>query len=79
MMRVTVSDRGRRSIHDYGFDLVSVDIADTCPVCGGPRGKPKSRQFCDDGQFYSVDCWENPCGHVDKYDAVIREAKGGAS
>jgi hypothetical protein len=54
----------------------TVTIADTCPVCGGPRGKPELRQFCEEGIFYSVHCWQNPCGHIDHYPDVLKEAAG---
>ena len=53
----------------------NVTIADTCPVCGGKRGEPKFRSFCEDGEWYGADVWTNECGHVDKYAAVLAEAK----
>ena len=55
--------------------LVIVRISKCCPVCGGPRGEPVARQYCEDGEFYTVDNWTNCCGHLDKYDDVYREAK----
>lgn len=55
----------------------SVTIADTCPVCGGPRGTARNANQCDDGEFYSVDVWDNPCGHIDHYNAVLNEAERG--
>lgn len=51
-----------------------IRIADTCPVCGGPRGEPVHRNQCEDGEWYPVDTWENPCGHLDKYAACLKEA-----
>jgi hypothetical protein len=52
----------------------TVEIGDKCPVCGGLRGTPVKRPFCEDEDFYSVDCWVNPCGHIDYYPNVLEEA-----
>lgn len=76
-MTVTIRDRSREA--PWGYGLTSpvtrkVTISATCPKCGGPRGEPKGRNSCDDGAFYWVQTWSNPCGHVDMYDAVVREA-----
>lgn len=54
---------------------VTIEIGNNCPVCGGPRGKPYSYNFCEDGEWFTVDRWENPCGHIDKYGDCIREAQ----
>lgn len=61
--------------------IVTVTIAATCPRCGGPRGVDTIRghRFHEDGEWYVVDRWSNPCGHVDMYDAVLREAREGAT
>jgi hypothetical protein len=53
---------------------VEVEISKTCPVCGGPRGEPGWYNFCEDGEWYSVNTWQNPCGHVDHYADVLIEA-----
>ncbi|MDX8367710.1 hypothetical protein [Cytobacillus sp. IB215665] len=39
----------------------------TCPTCGQEMGQPTAKQFCEDGEFYNVNVWENDCGHVAKY------------
>lgn len=52
-----------------------VTISAYCPQCGGKRGEPRWHRQCDDGEWYSVQVWTNPCGHVDMYDAVLVEAK----
>jgi len=70
-MLVTIPDRRNNS-----YSRVVVEIADTCPVCGGPRG-PLSAGQCREGDIVSV--WHNECGHKDLYDDVIREAEGRAS
>ena len=30
---------------------------------------------CDDGAWYDVSVWNNPCGHVDMYADVVIEAQ----
>ncbi|WP_114152976.1 hypothetical protein [Chromobacterium haemolyticum] len=71
-MEVTVSERGQDG---YVARIVTVQIPDACPQCGGPRGTPALRRYCEEGAFYYVDNWDNPCGHVDFYPAVLAEAK----
>src|SRR5690606_41858302 len=51
-----------------------VTIPAACPRCGGPRGVARNLNQCDDGAYYSVDVWDNPCGHVDMYAAVVKES-----
>lgn len=74
-MTVTVRDRSRESNYYYGPFFATVTIPRTCPVCGGPRGNPVRRTFAEDGAFYTVDQWENPCGHIDMYADVIEEGR----
>jgi hypothetical protein len=78
---VTVVDRestSRRWGHGPGGapDLATVEISDRCPVCGGPRGVPQWSRFCEDDDWYGVNTWRNPCGHVDQYADVLAEARG---
>lgn len=54
--------------------VTTVEIPAVCPTCGGPRGVPRNLNQVEDGAHYSVDVWDNPCGHVDAYEAVAREA-----
>lgn len=72
-MTVTVVDR--RSADGWKFQIRTVWINNTCPKCGGPRGKPVRRPYCEDGEFYAVDNWENPCGHRDLYGDVLNESE----
>lgn len=51
-----------------------VEILAECPRCGKPRGKPSTVRQHDDGVTYYVDVWTNPCGHVDRYEDVAKEA-----
>ncbi len=54
---------------------VKVKLHWVCPVCGQPRGKIKKVRSYDGSLILFCDGWGNPCGHVDKYDDVIAEAK----
>lgn len=51
-----------------------VVIPAICPQCGGPRGKVRGMNGCDDGDYYHVNVWDNPCGHNDWYHNVLVEA-----
>lgn len=56
-------------------NIVSVTVDWECPVCGGPRGEPHGYNFYEDGDTYHCDTWYNDCGHIDRYDAVLKEAR----
>ena len=60
-----------------GFSSITVTISDYCPKCGKKRGIDTIHKgFSYDGsRRLSVDCWENPCGHVDKYSEVREEVR----
>ena len=45
-----------------------------CPACGGPRGEPFPSHSYDGSRRLHVHGWHNPCGHVDKYSEVLKEA-----
>jgi hypothetical protein len=53
----------------------AVTIDATCPKCGGPRGRPYPYRFHEDGDWLTCDRWDNPCGHIDKYDDVLAEVE----
>lgn len=61
--------------HD-GHAFVRVTLIWECPRCGGPRGEPHPALSFDGSRRLSVDGWDNPCGHVDLYRDVRREAYG---
>lgn len=46
-----------------------------CPKCGGPRGAICGHNQCEDGEWFHVNVWDNPCGHVDYYSTMLMEAK----
>ncbi len=62
------------SAEHAGLYSVTVELEWTCPQCGGPRGEVYSGFSFDGSRRLSVDCWQNPCGHVDTYAAVRKEA-----
>ena len=60
-----------------GFASMTVTISDYCPKCGKKRGINTIHPgFSYDGsRRLGVDCWENPCGHIDKYNEVREEVR----
>ena len=63
-----------------GHYSAKVAVRWVCPTCGGPRGEVTRGISYDGSRRLGVDTWKNPCGHVDKYVDVLREAKAlGAS
>ena len=74
-MKVTVMYRNNW-FGDDGWTYYSkaIEIADNCPVCGKPRGKPYGYNFTEDGENFFVNRWDNPCGHIDYYKDVLVEA-----
>lgn len=54
---------------------LTIEIAGFCPICQCKRGKPYSYRFCEDEQWFTVDKWENECGHLDTYGDVYQESK----
>ena len=54
---------------------ITVEISDECPICGAKRGTPFSYRFCEDGEWFVVSKWNNPCGHIDKYKDCFFESK----
>ncbi len=58
------------------LSLTTIEIDNKCPKCGSERGVKRWKGFSYDGsRRIIVDCWENACGHIDKYTDVIREFK----
>jgi hypothetical protein len=81
---MTVTIRDRSAERPWGSGPTNpvtrtVTISALCPRCGGRRGEPTGLNQCDDGAFYWVQVWSNPCGHVDMYADVVVEAKALAS
>jgi hypothetical protein len=59
--------------HD-GFHSVTVTLLWQCPRCGGPRGEVFRTISYDGSRRLACDGWRNPCGHIDYYSNVRREA-----
>jgi len=59
--------------HD-GWHSITVTRAWTCPRCGGPRGGVFRTISYDGSRRLACDGWKNPCGHIDFYADVRREA-----
>jgi hypothetical protein len=77
-MTVTVRDRAAESPWGSGWTTPvtsTVTISAFCSTCGQRRGEPQGLNSCDDGAFYWVQIWHNPCGHQDTYVDVLAEAR----
>ncbi len=75
-MKVTIMYRNNYEGGDgWTYYPMMVNITDYCPICGRKRGEPKGYNFCEDGEWFHVDKWENSCRHIDKYKDVYFEAK----
>jgi hypothetical protein len=57
-----------------GLYAIKVTVVWECPVCGGPRGEVFPTISYDGSRRLGCDGWRNPCGHIDKYADVRREA-----
>lgn len=76
-MTVTVRDRSREAPWGVGVTTPvtrKITISAFCPRCGQRRGEPQGLNQCDDGAWYWVQVWTNPCGHLDMYEDVLSEA-----
>jgi len=74
-IKVTMTVTVPMCAEHQGFYSTTVKISENCPVCGERRGDVYKGFSYDGSRRLVVDCWENPCGHIDKYDAVRKEAK----
>lgn len=70
-MKVTIPATAQHN----GMHAVTLEISDKCPLCNGPRGRIYGNLSYDGSRRLNVDCWENPCGHIDMYSAVRLEGK----
>ncbi|MFC8463352.1 hypothetical protein [Streptomyces sp. NPDC057250] len=73
-MTVRITSRGD-GLGYSGVGIVTVTVVARCPRCGGPRGDIIPSRFHEDGAWYVVDEWSNPCGHLDEYRAVLQESR----
>lgn len=77
MMTVKIVNRFWNDKSFRGLRIETVKIKPVCPECGGPRGTPKDYCFFEDGETHACNTWNNPCGHVDSYENVYKEATEG--
>lgn len=57
------------------FLRTRVTLRWNCPKCGQPRGEIYRTVSYDGHCWMGVDGWVNPCGHVDYYADVLKEAQ----
>ncbi len=58
----------------YPGNLMTIQISDKCPKCGGKRATKRWEGLSYDGsRRLIVDCWQNECGHLDLYSEVREE------
>lgn len=57
-----------------GLNSIDINLRWVCPICGKPRGEIKTGYSYDGSLRLPVDTWKNPCGHIDKYADVRKEA-----
>lgn len=58
-----------------GMYGITVKLKWVCPVCGKPRGEIQKVKSYDGSAVLFCDGWRNPCGHIDKYESVRKEAQ----
>ena len=73
MFEIKAVEIPARDNHEGQF-ATTVEVRWACPRCGHPRGEVRRGLSWDGSQRLPVDCWVNPCGHIDKYPAVRAEA-----
>lgn len=74
-MTVTVMYRNNFFGGDgWTYYPVTITISTYCPKCGQRRGLPRWHNQCEDGEWFAVQVWDNPCQHRDMYSEVLREA-----
>ena len=67
----------RRVVSHVGYDQLSTPLITApwvCLQCGAQRGEMYAGRAYNGSYRYGVDGWHNPCGHVEKYDAVLAAA-----
>lgn len=57
-----------------GIYSATVSLDWHCPICGEPRGDIFHTRSYDGSRALNCHGWINDCGHIDKYEAVIKEA-----
>lgn len=74
-MKVTVMYRNNYFGGDgWTYYTKTIEISNLCPICGEKRGIPYQFRFHEDGEWFVVNKWDNPCGHIDSYKNCLLEA-----
>jgi len=63
------------TVDHAGIHAKNVILVWVCPKCGIRRGKPFQTFSFDGSRRLVCDGWVNPCGHVDLYKNVRKEAR----
>lgn len=53
-----------------GLHSIKLSLPWVCRVCGGARGEPFDSLSFDGSRRLIVHSWNNPCGHIEKYQDV---------
>lgn len=59
----------------WGLNGIRIKLYWRCPVCGGSRGEIRKVKSYDGSLVLFCNGWSNPCGHIDKYVNLLKEAK----
>lgn len=60
-----------------GYRSIKLMVPAVCIHCGGPRGEVYGGWSFDGSRRLAVSCWNNPCGHVEKYGELRKHYKLG--
>lgn len=71
---VTKTVRIPGSSEHGGHYAVEVTLLWECPTCGEPRGDIYDTLSFDGSRRLGCHGWKNPCGHLDDYASIRREA-----
>ncbi len=63
-----------KCVEHGGVHKIEITLDWVCPKCGGPRGEPYRTLSFDGSRRLGCDGWINPCGHIDTYSDVRKEA-----
>lgn len=72
---VTITNRDEQGWL-YRIPTKTINADWHCPVCGEIMGEPHDTMQCEDGEWFSVSRWENPCGHLCTY-GMLKEIEEG--
>lgn len=74
IVRVRDTEAERRAGPDADPVIVSLDVGERCPWCGGPRGQLLPITLWGHAGRFTFDVWTNPCLHIETLPDLRREA-----